>query len=307
MGSMVRAGMSVPVMSAGLRSAGQRGELRRAFLDEAVDALAEVRALREHGHRAVGAAHCLLVGGVEVGEHLVLDERHRGRRAVGRQVAGIGGRGGQHLPRLGDPADQAELLCLVRVDRPAGDQQVHRALGADQARQQPRQAVLARQPAAGERRGELRAARGEPHVAHQRLNQAEPGAGAVDRRDQRLAERVGEGRRGAAGEVQGAAGDSVESLAVHAGAERAAGARQHHRPDPVVAAGLVEQLVEAALEDGVPGVVPVRAVERERGHAVAGDVKQHGTVLVVNRVGHRTPFPACRVASLPVRACPETE
>ena len=66
-----------------------------------------------------------------------------------------------------------------------------------------------------------------------------------------------------------------------------AGARQHHGPYPVVVTDLVEQLVEAALENGIPGVVPVRAVERERGHAVVGDVEQHGTGLVFNRIGHR--------------------
>ena len=84
-------------------------------------------------HRRVGAPLRLLERGIEAGEHLMADDRHRG--------------GG------------APTTCRTR----------RRARAA---------------------RTRLRAWRpvGEPHITDQRLSQPDPGAGPVDRPDQRLAE-----------------------------------------------------------------------------------------------------------------------
>ena len=145
---------------------------------------------------------------------------------------------------------------------------------ADQPRQQPGDAVLGDQSAARERRRELRVRRGEADVAVERLDQAEAGGGAVDRRDHRLADgqRVRPRPRTVAQRgVRGGLGEraELEVAQVGAGAEAAPGARDDDRPDLGVVLGLVEPGVVALLERVRPGVQPLGAVEREHEHGTA--------------------------------------
>src|SRR5204863_505866 len=79
-----------------------------------------------------------------------------------------------------------ELGGLLGEHHAAGQQEVQRAVRADQAGQQPGDAVLGHQAAAGEGRRELRALGRETLVAHQRLHEADPRARAVDGGDHRL-------------------------------------------------------------------------------------------------------------------------
>src|SRR5262249_56026683 len=91
--------------------------------------------------------------------------------------AGGGGEGGVHQRRgLGRGGEQDT----------AGEQQVERSRRSEQPRQDPGDAVLGHQAAAGEGGGELGLLGGEAQVAHQRLDQANARARAVDRGQDRL-------------------------------------------------------------------------------------------------------------------------
>ena len=87
--------------------------------------------------------------------------------------------------------DQADAQCLLGVQAPAGEHQLVRARGADQARQQPAGPhVAVGQADVQERRAEHRSRGGVADVATERQRQPEARSGAVDRRDHRLRQRA---------------------------------------------------------------------------------------------------------------------
>ena len=110
--------------------------------------------------------------------------------------------------------------------------------------------MLCDQTPTDERGGELRAGRGETEVGHECRTEPDPGTRAVDRRDDRLADR----RRvpdqallvGCDGVRVGVI--ALEAVHVRAGAEALAGARDDDHADVVVVLGLVQQLVVTPRE-----------------------------------------------------------
>jgi hypothetical protein len=179
----------------------------------------------------------------------------------------------------------AEPLRLLGEEDAAGEEQVERVGRPDQAGQQPRAAVLGDQPAPRERGRELDPRRREAQVAHQRLHEPDPRARAVDRRDDRLADRQRERlrprRRRGLGAVAAALprAQRGQRLHVEARAEPAAGAGDHDDAGLGVAVGLGQEVEVARLHLVRPRVHPVRTVERQDADAVA-DLAQDGVAHV---------------------------
>ena len=129
--------------------------------------------------------------------------------------------------------------------------------------QQPAQAVLGGQAAAGEGGGELGAGGGEADVAGARLDHADAGGGSVDGADHRLRDPGGERHR-VAGTVGLALGRELgEHLHVEAGAEGLAGAGDDDDAHLGIGRGGEQPLEVAVLEVVGPGVVPLGPVEGE--------------------------------------------
>jgi hypothetical protein len=97
--------------------------------------------------------------------------------------------GGEQLVVGSDAVGEADPQRLVGVDHAAGEHQLGRDPGADDARQQEGDADVApRQPDADERDVEFRARRTDADVAGERQRQAAARGGAVDGADDRLGE-----------------------------------------------------------------------------------------------------------------------
>ena len=91
----------------------QWGEHGRTLVDEAADALAEVRAVEGLQHQAVGLGKgtVQLVGSVPV--ELRLNDRHSGRRAVQGKVSGVVHRPGQDPLGRKNLTDETNPKSLV--------------------------------------------------------------------------------------------------------------------------------------------------------------------------------------------------
>ena len=177
-----------------------------------------------------------------------------------------------------------KLLRFDAVELARAPQQIERATGSDEARQQPADAVLGDQTALREGRGELGRFFDEAHVAQQREAEAEAGARAVDRCDQRLADRqqirirhleVVAHRRIAricverAEVVFGAAAagrHAVQRVHVHAGAEPAPRTGEYDAHDFFVAFGLLERVADLREHPRGEGVQVVGSVHRDGRH-----------------------------------------
>ena len=270
-------------------------EVGRPLLEELGDALDEVGALHRLVHQLLGVVARLehIAHGVCV--HLLLDHRQRTGRAVGGDVLGVGDRARQQVVGRHDLLDESERRGLVGEEHPAGQQQVQRGAPADDARQNPRDAVLRDQTATRERRGELGAFGGEPDVAHQRLGQPDTRAGAVDRGDDRLAQRRHEVRMPLADHL----GDVGLAVGVDV-ARRSRSGRPCRRPRrtpgrlPVTtmartsgsASAVVEQCIEPGREAAAPTVHPLGPIERQHRHAAVAELVEHR--VAAGRTGSAT-------------------
>src|SRR5204863_9632661 len=137
--------------------------------------------------------------------------------------------------RVEEPVGCEHAIYQAELGRSFGEQdasrqeQVQRPGGPYEPREDPGDAVLGDQAATGEGGGDLRALGGEPDVAHERLDQADAGDRAVDRRDDRLRNRQWERLRApvttACGGLQAVLADRAQLIHVGAGAEAAPGAR----------------------------------------------------------------------------------
>ena len=235
-------------------------------------------------HQLLGEATCLEHVAHGVCVHLLLDHRQRIRRAVRGDVLREGDRARQQLLGGDDLLHQSERRSLVGVEHPAGQQQVKRGAVAHDAREYPGDAVLGDQPAPREGSGELGAVGCEPDVAHQRLGQPDARARAVDRCDDRFAQRRHEMRMTfphqlvdirLAGGVHCGAADSGQIAHVGAGAERTSAAGDHDRANVLVGLGALEARIKRGRHSTAPGVHARRAVEGQHGHAAVGYLAQH--------------------------------
>ena len=148
-----------------------------------------------------------------------------GSSASGRASASASARA---LAGRDHPVDQAHPLGLPRVDRAAGEDQVHRPAGADQPRQPDGAAVDQRHAPAPAEDAEHRVAAGHPQVAPERELEAAGDGVPLDRGDHRLRQpHPGRAHRAVAvlGDLVAALG--ADRLEVGAGAEGAAVAVQH--------------------------------------------------------------------------------
>ena len=118
--------------------------------------------------------------------------------------------------------------------------------------------MLGHEPAARERRRDLGVLGGEADVAHERLHQSDPRTRAIDRRDDRLGDRVREALRRAllrrALLIHAVVAKLLQALHVRARAEAPAGARHDDHAYLLGAAALGQAAEVLALHLGRPGV-----------------------------------------------------
>ena len=125
--------------------------------------------------------------------------------------------------------------------------------------------------------------RGDDQVAGERERAADPGGGAVDRGEHRLAHLAhGEDRRVVElaephAEIGRTVGVGAMLAQVGAGGERPPGAGDHHRANGVVGGAGGERVAQVLAELLVPRVQRLGAVERERCGAV-GDLERYGGI-----------------------------
>ena len=191
------------------------------------------------------------------------------------------------------PVDQPEPLGLFGQHDPAGQEDVRGPGDADEAGQEPRQAVLGREAEAPVRRGQLGTRRGEAQVAVAGQDQAHPGCRPVDGGDDRLGDAELGGEVGvelradavarhrhvlAEPVVVGAALDvAFERPRVRSGAEAPPRTRDHDDADPGVGGRPVEQGSVLGVHPSGPRVQAIGPVQGDGGdagaHRVAGDLE----------------------------------
>jgi len=178
-------------------------------------------------------------------------------------------------PRLtggDDPVHEAEGQCLLRADRPAREDEVHRPAVADEPREPHRPTVDERDTPPPAEHPEDRALVGHPQVAPERELEAPGHRIPVDRGDDRL----GETHAGRAHRPVAVWADAVRAL----GADRLeVGARAERRPvageyghGRVGLLELPERAGQLGRHRSVDGIAPVRPRQHDDHHrAVALD------------------------------------
>jgi hypothetical protein len=182
---------------------------------------------------------------------------------------------------------EAHLERLFGREDAAGQQKVIGVGQADDARQQPGEAVFGREVEAAMRGGELCAGLGEAQIRERRQHKPDAGRGPVHRGDDRFsdAEVVGEGRVEARIDPEPGLGDvladarivaalfgvTLERAQIGAGAERVALRIAGHDDHPHlwVVVSLVEQPTVFGVHPAGPGVPPLGPGEGDRRDALA--------------------------------------
>src|SRR5437867_3879551 len=256
-----------------------------ALLPEGLHALPMIRGLDQY--RLAEALE--RPGRVQIGAHAGLDhplgQAERLRRRGG-QPRGERARFAGELAVLHDAVDEPAAQRLIGGDDLAGQHELLGAPEPDELDQTRAPADARDQPEVVLGQAEPRRARGDPEVARQRQLEVAADAGAVDRRDQRLLERL---------EVVEEAGEeprvraehrrvpvSLERRDVGAHAEGLAGPCEHRDADALVPVELVGQGAEVGTHLHRDRVALLRAIDRDGGDGVAELVLQR-------RVGHARP------------------
>ncbi len=201
------------------------------------------------------------------------------------------------------------------ADHAAREQEVGGPSDADEAGEDPAEAVLGGQPELRCGGGELGRRRGESEVAEQREGQRHTGHRTVDGSDDRCAEPhhpcevvvvlgahalAGSRRfRGQSGVVVAAIGVPCEGVAVAADRERRGSAGDHDDAYLFVALELVHDVAELGVHPTRPRVVAVGAMEPHRRDVTVRVVSNR---LQLHRVVQPPPQPSRRNAS-PHKAC----
>ena len=169
---------------------------------------------------------------------------------------------------------QADAQRLVRLDPPAGEEDLRRVRRADRARQQIGDAELAAGQAVGDAGvGEVGRLARVPDVGAERETHAAADRGAVDRADHRLRERRSAGTTPPMYDIERIARREKPSPSMLGGRPRSCRSRpeQNARPAPVSttthvslsAADLVERAVERLDERERHRVEPLGLVQRD--------------------------------------------
>ena len=209
------------------------------------------------------------------------DQRQRDGRAVGELMGELHGLFHQRRVVI-DPVDQAPFQRLLGRQPFAQQRQLHRARLADQPRQQPGRAAIRHQADAAERLQEIRRARAQDHVAHQREAHAGAGGRAVDRGDDRAMQvaQTAQERMECGFERRARIALArllvVAALQIGAGAECAARAGQHQATHlGLLLVDGIERLAEAAQHvdrDRVHHLLMVELQDRDRAVEIERDV-----------------------------------
>ena len=197
---------------------------------------------------------------------------------------------------------EPDRLRFLSKEHPRRQQEFRGAGVADQPGQQPRHPVLREQPPTRERGGELRPGRGEAHVGHQRLQEPDPGGGAVHRGDDRLGnlERKRLRKTGTLGERR-TPGDPAQRVGVEPGAEPSAGTGHHDGPHLRVGGGLGQEPEVALLHGQGPRVEAVGAVQREEQNPVVNAVGEDDVSVGRRGSGHEVESYYCYPDARPGR------
>ena len=175
--------------------------------------------------------------------------------------------------------DEPEGERLGGVDEVAGEAHLPGAAHADRLGEQHRHPPRRHDAEPGVGVAELGALGRHEEVAVQRQFEPAGHRGAVDRPDQRLAQRRKRPAAAPALRFQRSVDEPAAAFRrqlgeVEPGAERRVGAGEDDHVDVVVGVGGGEQLREQAQHVAGQGVAGLRPVERDRGDAL-GDVEQH--------------------------------
>ena len=162
---------------------------------------------------------------------------------------------------------------------------------ADEARQEPGEAVFGGEAEFAVGSGELRARGGESDIGVAGDDKPDTGGGAVDGRDDGLGEaeverevlvELGADSESGPGNIDGDAGIvatffdvTFERLGVGAGTEAAAGPCKYHDADPGILFRLLEAPAVLSVHAAGPRVQAVRAVQRD-GRDAVGDLEGGG-------------------------------
>ena len=200
-----------------------------------------------------------------VGVELRLDRLNGQRRAVHGDVLRVLDRHGEQVRARHGSRHEAQPLRFRRADRPPGKQQVRRVREADKPGEQPRNPVLGRRAAPGERAADPRLVGGEPDIAAQRLHEADPGAPPVDRRHRDLPHRPQMRRRPRACGDPGTRAELREGLHVHPRTEAVPGAGEDDGADAVIGVRAIGEVEQLLLDLERPRVVPLGTVDGQHG------------------------------------------
>ena len=250
-----------PGAAAALPGRESGGTARRHLEDLAADPMLEREPLLE---RHAGT----LDRGAAIGEHRLLRE--------GGDLLGELERALEVAAGSDDLVDEPDPLGLLRVDGPAGEDQLQRPPHADDQRQPLGPAVDQRHSPAALEQAEGRAGRRDPQVAPQRQLDPSREAPAVDGGDRRLRRR----HPGRAHRPLGMVDVEIERLQVGARAERVAagsGEDEDARLDVglEVAQALTQQLGRRRV-DRVAALGPVDRQHRRRADALVANSLSHG-------------------------------
>ena len=273
-------------------------KLRGPLLLEGRHALLAVAERGPEHRQRVGEVRLERLGGGAVAVEQLLGQPQGDGGAVDHERAGQATAAGSEVVGLVHRADQPAGQGRVGVEDLGGVDPLERLLDADDPRQEPGGRGLGDDAEAAEDEADPGRGRGEPQVHREGHRGADADRGPVDRRDDRLRQRVdrqGHLAAGVADPVVRASEVGAQLLRgrpqglvepedvalggqVHPGAEGPAGAGDHDRADRVVAGVGQEELLELARHGQVERVELVGAAQRQRGHAGVVDRDVEGLV-----------------------------
>lgn len=212
------------------------------------------------------------------------------------ELAGVFDDGGHELRGGEDPVDEAETVGLLREEDAAGEEDFHGGGEADEAREEPGEAVFRGQGEAAVRGGEFGAGSSEADVAVAGEDEADTCGRAVDGGDGGLGEaevigevvvEVGCETETWTGNVLGGAWVvaalfevAFERAGISPGTEAAAGAGDDDDAHGRVGIGLLKAPTVLRVHAAGPGVEALGAVEGDDGDAAVdgegGDFELHG-------------------------------